>query len=1635
MRLYRAGIWILLFFLCACTSGGGGTGATAGPITVSVAPSSVQLQTGQPQSFLATVSGTPNSAVTWSVDEAGGGQISAAGQYLAPTAAGSFHVRATSVADATKFAQATVTVSAAPVVAVSVNPPTAAVLTGQQEAFTATVTGSANPAVTWTVVEAGGGSVSAAGVYTAPATAGSFHVRATSVADATKSAQATVTVTEVPVVAVSVSPLTATVQTSQQQQFTATVTGSVNTAVTWAVVEAGGGSVSAAGLYTAAATAGTFHVRATSVADATKSAQATVTVTSPPPSAPCNAADLGPGASLHGYRPFPADNPWNQDISGVAVDPNSTAIIAFIGATRGLKADFGSGLWEGAPIGIPYQVVASTQGKVRINFTAYGNESDPGPMPIPASAPIEGGAASTGDRHVLVMDRSACLLYELYRAFPQGDGSWNADSAAIWDLRSNTLRPYGWTSADAAGLPLFPGLARYDEVAAGEITHALRFTVPTTRRAYVLPATHWASGNTSANAPPMGMRVRLKAGVDISGYSTAVQVLLRALKKYGMILADNGSAWYISGAPDERWDNGQLAAMGNLKGSDLEVVQMGTVYTADPGGAVPTIASFTAAPASISTGGTATLNWSATNATRFFLTPEGGWVTGTSVVVQPLATTTYTLTAEGPFGSATRTVTVTVSAPQPPTIGTFTATPAAISAGQSSILAWTVVGATSLSIDPGVGTVAGATVSVTPTATTTYRLTATNAAGSMTALATVTVASGLHYLLAYGGGPAAPVGLQSPWIREAWEGSPPLATTLAAPAPSRPGAQAIEVAFGSGNSWNAFGLAHRTDWSNIHWLFFNQFRTVEFDILFAADSIGEDNLVFLLEDGGHADERTLTSFIPGWAALPAAQKRGTWFHVVADLAGLHPNSQYPNFERWLLFNNADAAVSRPHFFLSEVKLGWVEDGAPPVITFGSATANATSTQLTLAWSSNEPTIWNLEWGTTSNYGQVLAGGTAAADYLRSHSATLVGLTPGTTIYYRITAKDHQFQAGTTPNQSLHAGSFAMPAAPSLPPVISGLAASAIGAVTATVSWTTDRPCTATISYQKSGGATHTRSLSDLASVRTFLLDLLEPATAYTVTIVATDAFGNVSAAATLQITTLASAAADVTVTIDPTTTHAISPWVYGINSYGSVAGATPRLTLNRMGGNRWTAYNWENNASNAGSDWGPYSSDGYLGGGSTPAEAVRSGIAADQANGMASLMTIQMQGYVSADKNGLVAIGDPNHLATRFKQVVFKKNSAFTAAPSATDGNVYMDEFLWALRAKFTGDLFIAAAATPTFVSLDNEPELWGDTHAEIQTGLISPSTYIQKTIELAKALKDVAPEVQLFGPAHYGFNGIVNWQNSPGFSSSYWFTDMYLQELKIASEADGRRLLDAYDVHWYSEAIGDGTRITNLSGTTLTANQIQAIVQSPRSLWDPTYTENSWIAQYLGQPVNLLGRLQAKIAAGWPGTKIAITEYGNGGDNHIAGALAQADNLGIFGAQGVFAANLWPLNDCPYILAGFRAFRGFDGGSASFGDVSLKATSSSVQTIAAYASLDSRVPGRVVIVAINRGTVARTVAFQGQPLAGTASIYRITAASAQAQRAAAQPVAPTLVGQVPVAGTTWMIALPAMSVSTVEIH
>lgn len=367
--------------------------------------------------------------------------------------------------------------------------------------------------------------------------------------------------------------------------------------------------------------------------------------------------------TLGGCPVLPADNIWNTPVDALPLDPNSTTYINTIGATDNVHADFGSGVWppgSNSPIGIPFDIVPANQPFVQITSFRYAGESDPSPYPIPPNAHIEGGPNSNGDRHVLVLWQGGCKLYELYRAFPNGNGTWRADSGAIFDLTANApLRHDTWTSADAAGLPILPGLVRYEEVAAGEINHALRFTAPQTRKAHVWPARHDASDLTDPKYPPMGQRFRLKPGFNITGYSHDAQVILIALKKYGMILADNGSAWYISGAPNPNWDNGVLHELDKVVGSDFEAVNVSSLM-ADPDSGQVRGFSLSAAPSfrQIEANSSATYLLSLTVAGNFTSTitltanssPTGPQVGLSPGSLTPPGSVTLTLTDTHPAG-------------------------------------------------------------------------------------------------------------------------------------------------------------------------------------------------------------------------------------------------------------------------------------------------------------------------------------------------------------------------------------------------------------------------------------------------------------------------------------------------------------------------------------------------------------------------------------------------------------------------------------------------------------------------------------------------------------------------------------------------------------------------------------------------------------------------------------------------------------------------------------------------------------------------------------------------------------------------------------------------------------------------
>ena len=555
--------------------------------------------------------------------------------------------------------------------ALTVSPATANVRAGDSQQFSASVSGAQSQNVTWSVNGVSGGTaatgtIDSSGKYTAPATLpnpATATVQAASTADPSVTGSAAVALWNPTPVLTAISP--ASVNTGN---ITLTVTGSkfVNGSQVFLGGTALQTTFNSSTQLTAAGNASSAGAIPVAVQNpdpgASSSAGVTLQVGGSTQTATCSGMTPGAGASLNGFRPFPDDSLWNKDISTAPVDLNSSGIINFIGGTVGLHADFGAGQYNGSYMGIPYLIVGAQQPMTDVNYMAYGDESDPGPMPVPLNANIEGYPnPGTGDRHVLVLDSANCFLYELYSSYPQ-TSSWNADAGAVWDLQSNEQRPYQWTSADAAGLPIFPGLIRYDEVASGQIRHAIRFTLARSRAAFTPPASHWAANSTDPNAPPMGMRLRLRASFDVSGYSAANQVILNAMKKYGLILADNGSSMYISGAPDDRWDNNDLHQLGNVHASDFEVVQMSPVYTAAnlPAGVSPQIGNFSASATTISAGTSVTLSWQATGASYVIVSPEIGAIRGTSVTVKPSRTTTYTLYATNAFGRATASVTITV---------------------------------------------------------------------------------------------------------------------------------------------------------------------------------------------------------------------------------------------------------------------------------------------------------------------------------------------------------------------------------------------------------------------------------------------------------------------------------------------------------------------------------------------------------------------------------------------------------------------------------------------------------------------------------------------------------------------------------------------------------------------------------------------------------------------------------------------------------------------------------------------------------------------------------------------------------------------------------------------------------------
>lgn len=501
--------------------------------------------------------------------------------------------------------------------------------------------------------------------------------------------------------------------------------------------------------------------------------------------------------------------------------------------------------------------------------------------------------------------------------------------------------------------------------------------------------------------------------------------------------------------------------------------------------------------------------------------------------------------------------------------------------------------------------------------------------------------------------------------------------------------------------------------------------------------------------------------------------------------------------------------------------------------------------------------------------------------------------------------------------------------------------------------------------------------------------------------------------------------ADVRFTIDSTSdVLPISPYIYGLNapSWGDGSGAT----ITRFGGNRITAYNWENNASNAGSDY-LYENDDYLcsdAGCTAPGETVRRVISDAQAHGAASLIALPMAGYVAADTSGPRASSGADRTGSHFAPVVFHKPSAFSLTPDLGDHTVYADE-----EVNWIETTFPNSRSTPShavFYELDNEPDLWSSTHSEIHPAAVTYDEMATQSVALATAIKGVAPDALVFGFVSYGWAGYTTLQGAPD-AGGRDFIDFFLDAMHTAETSAGHRLLDVLDLHWYPEATGGGVRIIEDSNN---AAVIAARLQAPRSLWDESYVESSWITSCCsGGAIRLIPRLRAQIDAHYPGTRLAFSEYNYGGATQISGGIAEADVLGIFGREGVFAATEWPMAGSePYIVGGLRMFRSYDGAGGHFGDTSIHAATSDAVEASVYASVDAGHPERMIVVAINKASSAQTagLAITHTQRFTTAHVYTLTSASATPAHGADVAITAT---------NAFVYTMPAMSVTTLVLE
>lgn len=613
--------------------------------------------------------------------------------------------------------------------------------------------------------------------------------------------------------------------------------------------------------------------------------------------------------------------------------------------------------------------------------------------------------------------------------------------------------------------------------------------------------------------------------------------------------------------------------------------------------------------------------------------------------------------------------------------------------------------------------------------------------------------------------------------------------------------------------------------------------------------------------------------------------------------------------------------------------------------------------------------------------------------------------------------------------------------PSIPQNPSATADPSGGAVD--LSWTASNNSPTHYNVQRSLTSGSGYATVGVPTATTYVDSAVTNGVPYYYVISATNGIGTSGNSTEVTATPEAPVAGSVTITVTPTTTSLISPYVYGINIsamnlFSAVATPTASITLDRLGGNRWTAYNWQTNYSNAGSDSG-YTNDNQLESATTPLAALTlKYFNTDRSNGLACMMTIQVQGYVAADDSGAVSLTNPIQ-TSRFKTVVYAKGSAFTTTPNDANPSVYMDEFVWAMDQYYsgTGSFTNSPTVTPIFVQLDNEPDIWNVTHQEVQTSTVIPyNTFFTKSIAAATAIKNQFPQAQIVGPVISGFAQMYYWDGSwtgATTGGTNWLIDGYMAAFKTASTTYGSQLLNIFDFHWYTQVTVGGTAITSITSSSPTSAQITAIVNSPRSLYDSTYTETSYITADTNiGPINLIPRMLTHMAASGLSLNLAITEYYYGGANHVSGTIAQADVLGAYGAYGVWCGCMWPIQAAPWPTGGFRCFRNFDGAGANFGNTTVQAVSSNVANVQAYVSTDTSNPGRVVIVIINRSFSPQNVTIFGITLTGTAHFFQVTATSGASQ---GNTIAPVAAGTQSVSGTSNVFSVPSLSVTTIDCH